>query len=78
MTHSKNCIIEARPEMAPMGECFGACDCQCHMQYQRDSFSRRIREQAELREWSRKVDERRLVRVNAANRRSGAPPIDAP
>jgi hypothetical protein len=30
MDHLRDCIIGVRPEMLPIGECFGNCACECH------------------------------------------------
>ena len=34
MDHLRDCIIGQRPEMLPMGECFGGCVCECHKIYE--------------------------------------------
>jgi hypothetical protein len=32
--HLRDCIMGVRPEMLPMGECWGECACECHKIYE--------------------------------------------
>jgi len=32
--HLRDCIMGVRPEMLPMGECWGECACECHKLYE--------------------------------------------